>query len=369
MTLSDLNINNYSTSGIAGVTYVNRMVGIAGGAAQEAESHASVAGTYAVSAYNSAKAANEALSDKQDTLVPDKNIKGSGSVTVTKDGNVITVSGTDTTYTAGETVTITGDNNAINVVTADGDTLGVVKQGTNTTIANGAVNVANANRNDTDAAPGVVKYSNVNMFDLLNPESDKLNGTDPYGENEVLNPEAVHYATAMLYSAMDEVFSPMIGERDGVVVTDADGNLKAAAPGKGLQVVNGVPSVKIDETGPLNFVGNGVLDVNVGEGLEVKNGTLTLKESGAYVKEDQTDASDPSVSQFNIMMTDGDSKVVRASLVATDSDGNKYNQINYYGPNKAQIVKADAKKAGVMKWGEVPAGSPTSTTSAQIWIE
>ena len=49
-------------------------------------------------------------SGKQDTLVPDTNIKGSGSVTVTKgtDG-VITVSGTDnnTTYTAGTNITIT----------------------------------------------------------------------------------------------------------------------------------------------------------------------------------------------------------------------------------------------------------------------
>ena len=36
---------------------------------------------------------------------------------------------------------------------------------------------------------------------------------------------------------------------------------------------------------------------------------------------------------------------------------------------KVNVATATATTAGVMNWGQVPAGSPTSTTSAQIWIE
>lgn len=46
-----------ATSGIAGVTYVNRMVNAAGNAAQKAEDHAAAAGAYAIQAENAAKAA------------------------------------------------------------------------------------------------------------------------------------------------------------------------------------------------------------------------------------------------------------------------------------------------------------------------
>ena len=75
-----------------------------------AKATADASGNNIVNTYATKTALNEGLATKQDTLVPDTNIKGSGSVTVTKgtDG-VITVSGTDTntTYTAGTNVTIT----------------------------------------------------------------------------------------------------------------------------------------------------------------------------------------------------------------------------------------------------------------------
>ena len=326
LTLSDLNINNYSTSGIAGVTYVNRMVGIAGGAAQEAESHASVAGTYAVSAYNSAKAANDALSDKQDALVPGENIKGSGSVTVTKDGNVITVSGTDTTYTAGENVTITGDNNAINVAAADGDTLGVVKQGTNTTITNGAVNVATANgenlgvvkagtnttitsgavnvANANATTAGVVKIADTNLEQLYDYEGMFENGSYEYGSDEVLSAESVHQATAFMAMAINEIAENVGGiseSANAVVTTDSNGTAASRAPGDTMVVNNGVLDAKTASGNSLGVV---------------KQGTNTTITNGAV-----------------------------------------------------NVATASASVSGVMKWGEVPAGSPTSTTSAQIWIE
>ena len=74
-----------------------------------AKATADASGNNIVNTYATKTALNEGLATKQDTLVPDTNIKGSGSVTVTKgtDG-VITVSGTDTntTYTAGTNITI-----------------------------------------------------------------------------------------------------------------------------------------------------------------------------------------------------------------------------------------------------------------------
>ena len=104
-------------------------------------------------------ALNEGLATKQDTLVPDTNIKGSGSVTVTKgtDG-VITVSGTDnnTTYTAGTNVTITNGvisakDTVYTLPTASADTLGGVKVDTalsstsTNPVQNKAVNTAISN--------------------------------------------------------------------------------------------------------------------------------------------------------------------------------------------------------------------------------
>ena len=56
-------------SGIAGVTYVNRMVNVAGNAAQKAEDHAAAAGAYAIQAENAAKAAQTTannVANKQD---------------------------------------------------------------------------------------------------------------------------------------------------------------------------------------------------------------------------------------------------------------------------------------------------------------
>ncbi len=96
---------------------------------------------------------------KQDKLTTD-NIMGSGSVNVTVDNGVITVSGTDkdTTYSAGSNVSIS--NGAVSVATANGSTLGVVKAGSNVSISDGAVSVATAN----GSTLGVVKAgSNVSI--------------------------------------------------------------------------------------------------------------------------------------------------------------------------------------------------------------
>ena len=100
-----------------------------------AKATADASGNNIVNTYATKTALSEGLVAKQDTLVPDTNIKGSGSVTVTKgtDG-VITVSGTDnnTTYTAGTNITISNGvisakDTVYTLPTASADTLGGVK--------------------------------------------------------------------------------------------------------------------------------------------------------------------------------------------------------------------------------------------------
>ena len=57
---------NQATNGIAGVSYVNRMVNAAGNAADAAEAHAAAAGAHALSAAQSADEAHKVLADKVD---------------------------------------------------------------------------------------------------------------------------------------------------------------------------------------------------------------------------------------------------------------------------------------------------------------
>ena len=57
---------NQATNGIAGVSYVNRMVNAAGNAAELAEGHAAAAGAHALSAAQSADEAHRTLSNKLD---------------------------------------------------------------------------------------------------------------------------------------------------------------------------------------------------------------------------------------------------------------------------------------------------------------
>lgn len=66
-------VSQFKDSGIAGVKYVNRMVGVAGGAAQQAEDHAAAAGASAMAAAESADEAKLALSGKFDNTSTVKN--------------------------------------------------------------------------------------------------------------------------------------------------------------------------------------------------------------------------------------------------------------------------------------------------------
>ena len=99
-------------TGIAGVTYVNRMVNTAGNAAQLAEDHAAAAGAYAIRAETAANEAKNALGGKLDNkfnLDANKN----AIVTTDKDGKVTPVAISDPglgTYITDVTVS---DNGAV----------------------------------------------------------------------------------------------------------------------------------------------------------------------------------------------------------------------------------------------------------------
>ena len=77
---------NQATNGIAGVSYVNRMVNAAGNAADAAEAHAAAAGAHALSAAQSADEAHKVLADK---VSIDQGADNKNKVMVTdKDGSV-----------------------------------------------------------------------------------------------------------------------------------------------------------------------------------------------------------------------------------------------------------------------------------------
>lgn len=80
-------LSQFKGSGIAGVTYVNRMVGVAGGAAQQAEDHAAAAGAYAIDAAESADEAKSALEGKVDIEQGEENKQK--VMTTDVNGNVV----------------------------------------------------------------------------------------------------------------------------------------------------------------------------------------------------------------------------------------------------------------------------------------
>lgn len=110
---------NDLASGIAGVTYVNRMVGVAGGAAQLAEDHAAAAGAYAIAAAASADDAKEALEGKVDIEQGEENKQKvmttdvNGNVVAGAVGQSLTVSEDGTLSAPTDTVPTSGSNNLI----------------------------------------------------------------------------------------------------------------------------------------------------------------------------------------------------------------------------------------------------------------
>lgn len=115
--------DGYTTTGIAGVTYVNKAVGAAGNAAQWAENRAAAAADSAIvaqvaaeDAAASADDANKAVATKFDNTFKDIS---NAIVTTDEDGNVAPVAISDEGTGAFVTDVTVGDNGAVTLTRAD----------------------------------------------------------------------------------------------------------------------------------------------------------------------------------------------------------------------------------------------------------
>lgn len=112
-------VSQFKDSGIAGVTYVNRMVGVAGGAAQQAENHAAAAGAYAIEAKTAAEEAKGALDGKVDIEQGEENKQKvmttdvNGNVVAGAVGQSLTVSEDGTLSAPTDIEPTSGSNNLI----------------------------------------------------------------------------------------------------------------------------------------------------------------------------------------------------------------------------------------------------------------
>ena len=530
--------DGYVNSGIAGVTYVNRMVGVAGGAAQEAEEHAAAAGAYAIAAAKSADDANGALSgkfdnksavknaivttdangnvapvkivdegtgtyvtdvavdegtvmltrgtpsiptvnnakltiqkngatvdtftanasadktinitvptgslaskntitntdvadnaaiaqskianlttdlaDKQAELEPGTNIKGAGSVSISKDeAGVITVSGTDnnTTYTAGTNVSISGANNAINVATANGSTPGVVKAGTNTTITSGAVNVATANGGNlgvvkqgtnttiTNGAVNVATASKdvhgvVKVGNNINVDEGVISvpGASESGFGVVkkangsfgmvmTTPESAgqdgYVITAAQYKQLYNqvrmdldglVVTP--GDKNAVWTTESDGSTIIQSPGAGLEVTDaGVLQGVESADGELGMVIKSTESyadmLNVRDGVDT-NSDKDYVATTAQIRELQSEVAGVA-SRVQWTQGAGDNRVVTTNSDGTVSARPVGNNM-VVNNGTLNVPDATASVPGVSVLGVIPSGADKSGT-ATIWVE
>ena len=346
---------NMAESGIAGVTYVNRMVNAAGNSAQRAEAHAASAGASALSAAADAKeaadaadvaaqaaqTANNTLANKQDKLVAGSNI------TIAADGK--TISATDMRYT---------------LPTASSDTKGGVKIGSGVNVAtDGTISVA---------APGNATLKiqrngvDVDTF-TANASTDKtINITVPTGaladKSTITSGDITDYAIGAIDLGTDSVETAKIKD---AAVTKA--------------------KLSTDVQASLNLADSAVQPAAISD-MQVKS--LMVKNTSEYNNAADKSAVYPSAS-YMITAIEGaqsdltadiekaqetaDAAVVKAQgagaankAVITDASGNITTGTIATGMIATGAVTA-AKTSGVI--GFIPSGSAAATTYAQIWVE
>ena len=215
-------------SGIAGVTYVNRMVNAAGNAAQKAEDHAAAAGASAIAAQEAAVLAQEQADkvvnkfNNKFTLDANKN----AIVTTDKDGNVVPVQIADTgsgTYVTDVTVSDTGavtltrgTPTAYSLPNATTTTKGGVIVGSNISVSSGKISVATGSKD----AKGVLQVG-----DNINVSSGKIsvptaNGTSlglvKQGTNITIDSDGTISAKDTVYTLPNATTSA----KGGVIVGD-----------------------------------------------------------------------------------------------------------------------------------------------------
>ena len=202
------------------------------------------------------KAVNAAISNlqtavggKQDTLVPDTNIKGSGSVTVTKgtDG-VITVSGTDTntTYTAGTNITIT------NGVISAKDTVYTLPTASSSTLGGVKVDTA-LSSSSTNPVQNKAVYSALSG--KLSTTGTAAKATADASGNNIVNTYATKTALSEGLAAKQETLAPGTNIKgsgsvtvtkgtDGVITVSGTDNNTTYTAGTNITITDGVISAK-----------------------------------------------------------------------------------------------------------------------------
>ena len=317
-------------TGIAGVSYVNKMVNAAGAAAQDAENHAASAGASALSAAAAASAAQTAANNAQTTANNVANKFDNTStvknaiVTTDADGKVAPVAISDTgtgTYVTGVTVSggvVTlsrGTPTAYSLPTASASTKGGVKIGANVNVAtDGTISVPTA----TSGALGVVK-TGTNITNNNGTISVTTIATPTQGS-------AVPLTSGGAYTALaaKEATANKLKTTDTTAVTDTNKDTLYPSVGKTQAMIDskvaGLDKSDTAETGKyVSAVSetDGVITVSRASLPTVGNATLTIQRNGTTVDTFTANAT----SNKTINITDNDTVYTLPNATTTTKGG------------------------------------------------
>lgn len=294
-----------------------------------------------------------ALNGKQPTLTTGDtgNIKGTGSVTVTKDATtgVITVNGTDTKYTlpAANGTTrggvITGGD-----ITATNGTLTITDgKVTSAKIANGTI--VNADISDS-AAIAVTKISGAQTTNnMVHAVADMTVGnresTTMYPSMKVAQQIAMEVTSDDITGLKSDVetIQNRLDTVEGITVTTTTGN--------GM-----VKTVSKDDDGNIVATRGMVTSADITDGTIAaadlaSNSVTTVKITDGNVTEAKIGANAVTTAKIK------DANVTTAKIADKNVTTGKI----------ADAAVTPAKTSGVI--GKIPSGSATATTYAQIWVQ
>ncbi len=317
-------------TGIAGVSYVNKMVNAAGAAAQDAENHAASAGASALSAAAAASAAQTAANNAQTTANKVSNKFDNTStvknaiVTTDANGKVAPVAISDTgtgTYVTGVTVsggTVTlsrGTPTTYSLPTASASTKGGVKIGANVNVAtDGTISVPTA----TSSALGVVK-TGTNITN--NSGTISVTTTATPTKDSVVPLTSGGAYTAL---AAKEATANKLKTTDTTAVTDTNKDTLYPSVGKTQAMIDskvaGLDKSDTAETGKyVSAVSetDGVITVSRASLPTVGNATLTIQRNGTTVDTFTANAT----TNKTINITDNDTVYTLPNATTTTKGG------------------------------------------------
>lgn len=388
-------------TGIAGVSYVNKMVNAAGAAAQDAENHAASAGASALSAAAAASAAQTAADNAQTTadkvsnkfdntstvknaiVTTDANGKvapvaisdtGTGTYVtgVTVSGGTVTLSrGTPTAYSLptasastkggvkiGANVNVATDG-TISVPTANGTSLGLVKQGTNITIGTDGTISAK----DTTYSTGTATASGLT----------KLYTTTGTATDGTMTQAALNTALSGKQAKIENLAEIESGAAAGATAVQPSAisdmqtktNMKNAIT-DGMDKENTYPTVALLEAqidSSAQETGQAISDINAA--LSGKQATLT----GDNVTSDGNGNVVTAVTAANGVVTVTKGTIATADIADGAVTTAKIKDANVTTAKIADAAVTVAKTSGV--YGYIPTKNSTGTVSgtAEIWVE